>query len=129
MTPQFLGEKMCRLLSSFAPGFEGHYVYVIIGGYRRSQPVGPDKVYPQEVRLMCQREREGLSYAGDNQPHVDFVPAWQVEDVLRNWEIIDKNLPDNFIARERCERMAMMLVEHGDTAYQKIEEYLWTKLK
>lgn len=55
-----------------------------------------------------------------------ICPAWQVEDVLRNAGIIFKN--DNKIWSHVSE-ILVNLVRNPDTAYQKIEEYLWSILK
>lgn len=54
-----------------------------------------------------------------------ICPAWQVEDVLRNiYKIFPNRIDYNF-----CSEIARSLHCYGDTAYQKIEEYLWEILK
>lgn len=113
MTPQFLSEKMSRHLSSLVPGFEGHYVYVKIG------PIN-------EWRLMCRKSLEKLWESARE----EVCPAWQVEDVLRNLA--------NILLARKNKRMGIssilkvIVTEFAiapDTAYQKIEEYLWSILK
>ena len=119
MTPQTFSLEMCRHLSSLVPGFEGHWVYA------KSQcPRQPDD---EQMRIFCFNE----SYCKD-----EIIPAWQVEDVLRNLEfIIDRKI---YLENEQklrgllpgiTQKISSLLVRHPDTAYQKIEEYLWIILK
>lgn len=59
-----------------------------------------------------------------------ICPAWQAEDVLRN---LRKLFPDlakrNIVIETHGKEIIRHLVISPDTAYQKIEEYLWTILK
>ncbi len=119
MTPQFLSEKMSRHLSSLAPGFEGHWIYVNTGF---------------EATIMC---RAVYQESIDNKIHplVEICPAWQVEDVLRNITQIIKKHPlssgEEYVAKlsKFYTEIMVSFLYHPDTAYQKIEEYLWTVLK
>lgn len=132
MTPQFLSEKMCHHLTSLAPGFEGHWWWV---------------KYGSGIELWCTEDfayfwKEGngsvLSYKEFKQ-EVIICPAWQVEDVLRNLHTIlpvEKKIeiqwlpgganPYAFVSEEICK---LLRIKDQDTAYQKIEEYLWSVLK
>jgi hypothetical protein len=110
MTPQFLSEKISRHLSSLAPGFEGHWVYA------RSQC--PRQPGDEQMKIFCFNE----SYCKD-----EVIPAWQAEDVLRNWTEITVKVPTLIMSWH--EKISWLLVSYPDTAYQKIEEYLWTIFK
>lgn len=61
-----------------------------------------------------------------------ICPAWQAEDVLRN---IEKLLYYIVLGSERKRKIGekiahlLMLYTDPNTAYQKIEEYLWEILK
>lgn len=55
-----------------------------------------------------------------------ICPAWQAEDVLRNLMKLPKMTVSKFnVVREI---IASDFVFNPDTAYQKIEEYLWSIL-
>ena len=102
---QFLSEKMSRHLSSLAPGFEGHWWWT----------------YPYlnapHAEVVCY---EDLNIS------VKICPAWQVEDLLRNL----RNFPPlDSLNRDVMKELIEYLVYFPDTAYQKIEEYLWGILK
>lgn len=105
-----LSEKMCRFLSSLVPGFEGHWWWVV--------------AWKKETKVVCSQE----DY------YRRICPAWQVEDVLRNITEIQlmghKRTESSFIMRTVVEKIVDCLAfSTPDTAYQKIEEYLWTVLR
>ena len=109
---------LCQHLSSLVPGFEGHYEHVpyLIAGTT-------EDLLRYEVR--CKNEpREALPspFYDDVKP----VPAWTVEDVLRN---LRKILPTWDFPENVGQTISDKLVLDPDTAYQKIEEYLWTIIK
>ena len=107
---QTLSLTMSQHLSSLAPGFEGHWVY----GYW-----GTSKT----TSIYC-RSAWGITALPENGDKI-ICPAWQVEDVLRNiYKIFPNRIDYNF-----CSEIARSLHCYGDTAYQKIEEYLWKILK
>jgi hypothetical protein len=107
MTPQTFSLEMCRHLSSLAPEFEGHWWYVNW----------------DEMLIIC-----CLSAIHEyGQIENKICPAWQVEDVLRNLkEIVPDSTP--FQRLGFAEHLGRLLLT-PDTAYQKIEEYLWSILK
>lgn len=108
---QFLSEKISRFLSSLAPGFEGHYYYVNTGF---------------GVVIMCEVVYKD-SIENKKHPLIKICPAWQAEDVLRNLkEIVPDSTP--FQRLGFAEHLGRLLLT-PDTAYQKIEEYLWSILK
>mgnify|MGYP000880667809 CR=1 FL=1 len=150
---QFLSEKLSRHLSSLAPGFEGHYFHV----KRRNANTNDIAWF-----VYCRAEiEEGRVYLSRESRFVfmrDYViekfPAWQVEDLFRNWMKIIIALPNekfkgfcSVCEKQGCRSVACrfyglkapqipfgsfvtariidMLALDGDTAYQKIEEYLW----
>lgn len=129
MTPQFFTEKMSRHLTSLAPGFEGHY------GYYRT--VNSYDTLNGRTIVVCRPEYHLAETIG--RTYGEFVcPAWQAEDVLRNIEELLKKCGkymDSFSSMEYAEQILGMLIcapdfnTEPDTAYQKIEEYLWTMLK
>lgn len=100
---QTLSLAMSQHLSSLAPGFEGHWVYVNTGF---------------EITIMC---RAVYQECIDNKRHplVEICPAWQVEDVLRNRIAIFGELMVG------PAKVVTLFLENPNTAYQKIEEYLW----
>lgn len=121
MTHQFLSEKMCRLLSSLVPGFEGHWVYVYWGTSKTTS-------------IYC-RSAWGITAFPENGDKI-ICPAWQAEDLLRNWSkivaAVKKNpLPEDHINKygRGADVIVLNLIQGGDTAYQKIEEYLYKILK
>jgi hypothetical protein len=107
--------KLSRHLSSLAPGFEGHYEHVpyLISGTT-------DDLLRYEVCCkFTQRQQLPSPYYDDVKP----VPTWQVEDVLREGEVLRLKPRD-------VERIALILLGwHDGTAYQKIEEYLLSIIK
>ena len=135
MSPQFFSEKMSHHLSSLVPGFEGHYYHI----KRRNANTGDIAWF-----VYCRAEiEEGRVYLSKESRFVfmrDYIiekfPAWQVEDVLSNLEfIIDRKI---YLENEQklrgllpgiTQKISSLLVRHPDTAYQKIEEYLWIILK
>lgn len=77
-----------------------------------------------------------IKWGEDNDELKVICPAWQVEDVLRNWSkivaAVKKNpLPEDHINKygRGADVIVLNLIQGGDTAYQKIEEYLWSVLK
>lgn len=110
MTPQTFSLEMCRHLSSLAPEFEGHWWYVNW----------------DEMLIIC-----CLSAIHEyGQIENKICPAWQVEDLLRNLKEIFKD-KSRFFSFPVSKRVVRFLRNSSDitTAYQKIEEYLWTVLK
>jgi hypothetical protein len=100
---------MCRLLSSLAPGFEGHWWYV-------------RKKVSDGLEILCVGHIDQCI-----EESLKICPAWQVEDVLRNWTEITVKVPTLIMSWH--EKISWLLVSYPDTAYQKIEEYLWSILK
>lgn len=108
---QFFTLKMCQLLSSLAPEMEGHYYYVKNG---------------RKIEVWCETD---ISEFETGKQKI-ICPVWQVEDVLWNIEKIFPNLvysPQIYVVAR--EIVTPILDNTPDTAYQKIEEYLWTILK
>lgn len=126
MSPQFFSEKMSHHLSSLVPGFEGHYYHI----KRRNANTGDIAWF-----VYCRAEiEEGRVYLSKESRFVfmrDYIiekfPAWQVEDVLRNLNKIFT--PNKTIIEKEGLHISRMLILWPDSAYQKIEEYLWTILK
>lgn len=119
MEIQTLSLAMSRHLSSLAPGFEGHWVYAYWGTSKTTS-------------IDC-RSAWGITALPENGDKI-ICPAWQVEDVLRNITEIQlmghKRTESSFIMRTVVEKIVDCLAFSTlDTAYQKIEEYLWTILK
>jgi len=116
MTPQTFSLEMCRLLSSLAPGFKGHYIYSKLGD--------------EKIIVRC---REDMEYWNSDYSIGDDIkiicPAWQVEDVLRNLHKILYCIVPGIEKIKVGQEIARLLFTHGDTAYQKIEEYLWSVIK
>ena len=81
MTPQTFSLKMCRHLSSLVPGFEGHWKWIKykdgFAGHYESPRVYCGEVVNKNWEIIC--------------------PAWQVEDLFRNWMKIIIALPN-----EKC---------------------------
>lgn len=105
---------MCQELSSRVPGFEGHYEYVpyLVAG------ITEDLLKYEVVCKFAPRQQLPSPYYDDVKP----VPAWEVEDVLKEGEKLGLKPQD-------AERIALILFGwHDGTAYQKIEEYLWAIL-
>ena len=132
MTPQTFSLEMCRLLSSLVPGFEGHYCHVVVQTCNSCMMGDPEK----HTHIMCrseiaERENSPIKRLGLAVIH---CPAWQVEDVLRNLEkilcvsgAVGTRLSPAF--NEIGAMITLKLFLYPDTAYQKIEEYLWSILK
>lgn len=70
-----------------------------------------------------------IKWGEDNDELKVICPAWQVEDVLRNLDKILGKAFQNGQKLKIVEKIARLFCIHDDTAYQKIEEYLWTVLK
>ena len=109
----FLSLEMSRHLYSLVPEFEGHWWWT----------------YPYlnapHAEVVCY---EDLNIS------VKICPAWQVEDVLMHLDLItDRAMTVGQVTpfdwRLVGRTTANFLIEIPDTAYQKIEEYLWTILK
>lgn len=121
---QFLSEKLSRHLSSLVPGFEGHYYHM-----KHMDDVRCDEEIADMWRWdRVQKEEEDRADFDVFKKNQIICPAWQVEDVLRNLKEI---LPDPtpFQRLGFAEHLGRLLLSPSDTAYQKIEEYLWTILK
>lgn len=119
MEIQTLSLAMSQHLSSLAPGFGGHWVYVYWGTSKTTS-------------IYC-RSAWGITAFPENGDKI-ICPAWQVEDVLRNLEkilcvsgAVGTRLSPAF--NEIGAMITLKLFLYPDTAYQKIEEYLWTVLK
>lgn len=113
-TKPFFSPEMCQKLSSFAPGFEGHWAYV-------------ESSIDGKTQVVCAFKRYSWRWAND---YKFICPAWQVEDVLWNMEKIFPKLvysPQIYVVAR--EIVTPILDNTPDTAYQKIEEYLWSILK
>ncbi len=112
---QTFSQKLSAHLSSLVPGFEGHYWYF-------------QAVCGVEVICLPEAEAEKFEMFG----HTKICPAWQVEDLLRN---LHKILYCIVLGSEEKNKIGqkitylLLLYEDINTAYQKIEEYLWTILK
>lgn len=132
-----LSLKLSRHLSSLVPGFEGHYFHV----KRRNANTGDIAWF-----FYCRAEiEEGRVYLAGESRFVfmrDYViersPAWQVEDVLRNWNkimpvaqdgnsVVDSQM--NMMRHQFANKIVSAFLYNPNTAYQKIEEYLWSILK
>lgn len=70
-----------------------------------------------------------IKWGEDNDELKVICPAWQVEDVLRNLDKILGKAFQNGQKLKIVEKIARLFCIHDDTAYQKIEEYLWTVLR
>lgn len=116
MTPQFFTLEMSRRLSSLVPEFEGHWTY-------RDSKTKTFVVCGENYVCLC----EGGIVCSD---HQTICPAWQVEDVLSNLKEIFKD-KSRFFSFPVSKRVVRFLRNSSDitTAYQKIEEYLWSVLK
>ena len=117
--PNFSIELSLKL-SGLIPEFQGHYWYV--------------EDENKNLLVLCEEDidwqKSGMSITYKN-----ICPAWQVEDVLRNWSkivaAVKKNpLPEDHINKygRGTDVIVLTLIQEGDTAYQKIEEYLWSIL-
>ena len=109
-----LSLEMCQKLSSLAPGFEGHWDWC--GRYDSDDKlIGEPFVQCEEITSIDgPREWDA--------PVIRIIcPAWQVEDVLRNWFSILEKYPQ---AVGGVGEITLLLVGGGDFAYQKIKKYL-----
>ena len=121
---QFLSEKMSRHLYSLVPGFEGHWKYTEITkcgckicNYNNINP---------HIQVLCEQMIAILDDDENQEENKIICPAWQVEDLLRNL----RNFPPlDSLNRDVMKELIEYLVYFPDTAYQKIEEYLWGILK
>jgi len=104
-------------LSGLIPGFREHYWHV--------EDENENLLVLCEEDMDWQKSEMSITYK-------KICPAWQVEDVLRNLLVIlekIENDTEEWIPAKRVrEEITFSLVEYSDTAYQKIEEYLWTVL-
>lgn len=144
MEIQTLSLAMSQHLSSLASGFEGHWVYVYWGTSKTTS-------------IYC-RSAWGITAFPENGDKI-ICPAWQAEDVLRNLKTLapyikhqdpvpveiffkpkvtlqEYTICCNHSIKEyvlpweiMVSELTSLLVMYPDTAYQKIEEYLWTVLK
>lgn len=108
--------ELCQHLSILVPGFEGHRRYREIT--RRDTEMYVDYV------VYCLVPDYGKIDG-------DICPAWQVEDVLRELQLILVKYVDSekgITIYQVAENIAGELALDPDTAYQKIEEYLWSIL-
>jgi len=130
MDVQTFSKELSQHLSSLAPEFEGHYGYY--------------KFYDDSVSVACHEEiwwvEKHREFTQVRRKKPDLIcPAWRVEDVLRNLHTIlpvEKKIeiqwlpgganPYAFVSEEICK---LLRIKDQDTAYQKIEEYLWEILK
>jgi len=112
---QFFTPEMCQHLTSLVPGFEGHHMYSPTGG-----------LYCREMRYPCP---DGVYRIVSKA--TSCIPAWQVEDVLRHLPLLrpKKLVNHEKILNEIVKEIFKILSSNSDTAYQKIEEYLWSVLK
>lgn len=111
---QTLSLKLSRHLSSLAPKFEGHWWRV------EKQWDDVSDTVKCEEDIEWQNSELSIKYE-------KICPAWQAEDVLRNLkEIVPDSTP--FQRLGFAEHLGRLLLT-PDTAYQKIEEYLWSILK
>lgn len=116
MEIQTLSLAMSRHLSSIVPGFEGHWVYAYWGTSKTTS-------------IYC-RSAWGITALPENGDKI-ICPAWQAEDLLRNLkEIMGYKFGDAKKLDETVKMIGTTLAFFDpNTAYQKIEEYLWTILK
>lgn len=100
---QAFSPELCAHLSFLAPGFEGHWKYVKTD---------------DGISIRCEDDLHWLdSELSTIYPVI--CPAWQVEDVLRNRIAIFGELMVG------PAKVVTLFLENPNTAYQKIEEYLW----
>ena len=120
----FLSLEMSRHLYSLVPEFEGHWKYTEITkcgckicNYNNINP---------HIQVLCEQMIAILDDDENQEENKIICPAWQVEDLLRNL----RNFPPlDSLNRDVMKELIEYLVYFPDTAYQKIEEYLWTILK
>lgn len=123
MEIQTLSLAMSRHLSSLVSGFEGHWVYAYWGTSKTTS-------------IDC-RSAWGITALPENGDKI-ICPAWQAEDLLRNIFKITENFKEKGIWKNReplfineiiHEISCFLSFNDFETAYQKIEEYLWTIFK
>ena len=120
----FLSLEMSRHHYSLVPEFEGHWKYTEITkcgckicNYNNINP---------HIQVLCEQMIAILDDDENQEENKIICPAWQVEDLLRNL----RNFPPlDSLNRDVMKELIEYLVYFPDTAYQKIEEYLWTILK
>lgn len=120
MTTQTFSLEMSRHLYSLVPEFEGHYYY----SKRNDQE--DTVVRCQDEILFWNSDRS----SGEHNFIKKICPAWQAEDVLMNLKEIGLKMlwtPERYMQVGTA--IALYLYEFPETAYQKIEEYLWLVLK
>lgn len=121
MTISTFSPELCQKLSSFTPKFKKHYGYY--------------KFYDGTVDVACDDEiwwsKKWLRVQQSERKVPEFIcPAWQVEDVLRDLHGVLYCIVSPEERFKVVEKITKILFSHpADTAYQKIEEYLWTILK
>ena len=110
---QTLSLKLSRHLSSLAPGFEGHWAYV-------------ESSIDGKTQVVCAFKRYSWRWAND---YKFICPAWQAEDLLRNWiQISDAQKLKRIWGHAEIISRLLYATDHGNP-YQKIEEYLCSILK
>jgi len=119
MDVQTFSKELSQHLSSLALEFEGHYGYY--------------KFYDDSVSVACHEEiwwvEKHREFTQVRRKKPDLIcPAWQVEDVLRNIGLIANSIK-TLQPSQIAEKIAWLYSVYPDTAYQKIEEYLWEILK
>lgn len=142
MTMPYFSLELSKALSILCPEFSGHWWYF-------------QAVCSVEVQCLPEAEAEKFEMFG----HTKICPAWQVEDVLRNLKTLapyikhqdpvpveiffkpkvvsqEYTICCNHSVKEyvlpweiMVSELTSLLVMYPDTAYQKIEEYLWSILK
>jgi len=118
---QTFSQKLSAHLSSLVPGFEKHYGYY--------------KFYDDSISVACYEEiwwiEKHREFTQVRRKKPDLIcPAWQVEDLLKNLQKICSSAKiEPAKMNELIEEITSRLILLPDTAYQKIEEYLWSILK
>lgn len=112
-----LSLNLSQKLSSLTPEMEGHWWWVDTS----------EKVQ----KIICDWEFE-TSLTKTVLPYLPFLkicPAWQVEDLLRNLDKINVHGCPQIHRSEIAYKIGSEFTYDPNTAYQKIEEYLWSILK
>lgn len=126
MTIPTFSLKLSAQLSSLAPGFEGYWDWC--GRYDSEDKLIGEPFVQCEEFTSIDGPREW------NAPVTRIIcPAWQVEDVLINLQKIVPIVPTKQMGKNTFKNICQLIVNElcfrPDTAYQKIEEYLWSILK
>lgn len=114
-------QRLSQHLSSLAPGFEGHWYW-----YSEYEIKGKKKIPHGKSWVMCTDAEAGGDSIGEF-TGMRICPAWQVEDMLRNIGVI-ANVIKTLQPFQYAEKIVWLYSVYPDTAYQKIEEYLWSVL-